>query len=205
MAGVCTGHVRKSGPGCDHRSVTVALDGETFVLDTGERELDAQAWDDAAKREFIRLGLRRLRALGLALDDAVGRVCNGEEATNVKQYMLLTRDVTKTNIGTSYVNIPPGLNGERSLVEFTGCAEFRIVLNMNFVGTGPMNARVVRDSDNAVLYESPNITGVGEKELDTGWLTIPAAASGLEVVRLQGKSNTGADDPQYRRCVMLVR
>jgi hypothetical protein len=123
----------------------------------------------------------------------------------VKQYVLLAKDVTKTNIGTSYVNIPPGLNGERSLVDFTGCTQFRLVLNMNAVGSGAWGARVVRDSDNAVLFENDNITGAGEKELDTDWQTLPAAASGLTLVRLQGKSTTGADDPIYRRCVMLVR
>lgn len=205
MSGICTAHSRKNGAGCDHRSVTVSLDGESFSLDTGESELDQMSWTDVEKRQFILLGLKRLRVLGLSLDNIVGRVTNGEEATNVKQFNLLAKDVTKSNIGTAYVNVPPGLNGERSLVEFTGCTEFRIVLNMNFVGTGPMNVRVVRDSDDAVLYESPNITGAGEKELDTGWQTLPAAAVGLGVVRLQAKSNTGADDPVFRRCVMLVR
>ena len=205
MAGIVVGHLRKSGAGCDHRTVTVNLDGETFVIDTGEGELDDLPWGADEKRRFIVLGLKRLRALGLALDNSIGRVINGEEATNVKQFFLLAKDVTKTNIGTAYVNVPPGLNGERSLVEFTGCTQFRIVLNMNFVGTGPMNARVVKDSDNTVLFESANISGAGEKELDTNWQSIPAGFSGLEIVRLQAKSNTATDDPVFRRCIMLVR
>jgi hypothetical protein len=206
MAGVVITSVRKSGAGCDHRLVTVSLDGESFEIHTGEAELDALPWGEAEKRLFILLGLKRLRVLGLALDDAAGRVCNGEEATNVKQYLLLAKDVTKTNIGTSYVNVPPGLNGERGLVEFTGCTEFRLVCNVNHVGTGQLQLRVVRDSDSAVLYESPLLAaGAGEKELDAGWLPIPAAASGLGVVRFQARSTVGADDPQFRRLVMLVR
>jgi hypothetical protein len=134
----------------------------------------------------------------------------------VKQYTLLAKDVTKTNIGTAYVNIPVGANGERSLVDFTGCTEYRIVLHVNMVGSGLLGFRLVRDSDSAVLYERATIPGTnsaGEKELDTandaeavnGWLPLPAAASGLAVVRIQAKSQTGADDPQFRRCLLLVR
>jgi hypothetical protein len=132
-------------------------------------------------------------------------VCNGDEATNVKQWVILAKDVTRSNIGTAYVNVPPGLNGERSLIDFTGCTEYRLILNMNAVGTGPWAVRLVRDSDDAVLHEATNITGAGEKELDTNWTTLPAAANGLVLVRLQAKSNVGADDPVFRRCVVLAR
>lgn len=205
MPGICTNSIRKSGPGCDHRIVTINLDGESVAIETGEGELDAIAWDAETKRQLLRLALKYWRQRGLSLDAAIGRVINGEEATNVKQYLLLGKDVTKTNIGTAYVNIPVGANGERSLVEFTGCTEFRLVCNANLVGTGPWNVRIVRDSDNAVLYESPNLTQSGERELDTDWMPLPAAASGLGVVRAQAKSAVAADDPVFRRLVMLVR
>jgi hypothetical protein len=205
MAAICTNSIRKSGAGCDHRTVTVDLDGESIDLHTGERDLDAIAWDDETKRQFVLLGLKRLRVLGLSLDDAIGRVTNGEEATNVKQYPLLMKDVTKTNIGTSYVNVPIGANGERTLVDFTGCTQYRAILHANLVGTGPWQVRIIRDSDSAVLYESPSITQSGERELDTDWQTLPAEASGLMYVRLQAKSSVGADDPIFRRCVMGVR
>jgi hypothetical protein len=209
MAGIVITSVRKSGAGCDHRLVTVALDGESFEVHTGEGELDAMPWTDAEKRQFILLGLKRLRVLGLALDNAPGRVCNGEEATNVKTYDLMGPGnvVAKTNIGTSYVNVLPGANGERVLIDFTGCTEFRVILTANLVGTGPFGARVVRDSDNAVLFENASIAGGApqERELDTDWQTLPGAAGGLTLVRLQAKSTVGADDPQFRRCVMLVR
>lgn len=207
MAGICiTSAVRRGGPTCDHRDLPVNLDGEVFVMDTGEAALAAMPWGEVQKRQYILDSLKRKHVLGqLALDDAAGCVCIGEEATNVKQYAILTRDVTKTNIGTAYVNISPGLNGERSLVEFTGCTQYRLVLNMLTVGIGPWGVRLVRDSDSAVLHEAANITGAGEKELDTDWLPLPAAASGLALVRLQGKSVTAADDPTFRRAVLLVR
>ena len=205
MAGICTSSIRKSGPGCDHRTVTVVLDGEEFVLDTGEGALDAMSWTAEEKIQFILLGLKRLRTLGLALDNAVGLVTNGEEATNVKQYPIITKDITKTNIGTSYTNVCIGANGERSLVDFTGCTQYRLILHANLVGTGPFGFRLVRDSDSAVLHENASIALTGERELDTGWQTIPAEASGPILVRLQAKSAVGSDDPIVRRCILGVR
>jgi hypothetical protein len=206
MAGICTNSVRDSGGSCEHLTLTVDLDGSPLTIKTGHNDprwLDALT--DEEKDTLLRLLARWWKGKGADLAAFIGRVLAGEEATNVEQYLLLSKDVTKTNIGTAYVNVPPGANGERSLVEFTGCTELRLVLNMNAVGTGPWQVRVVRDGDSAVLYESPNITGAGEKELDTGWLPMPAQASGLELVRFQAKSSVGADDPVFRRLVMLVR
>lgn len=206
MAGICNSVTPWVGAGCGHRDIVVSLDGQQFSFHTSEPDIDSQPWTDDEKRQFIRMGLKRLRTLGLSLDAAVGRVTNGEEATNVKQYGLVTKDVTKTNIGTSYVNVPPGANGERTLVEFTGCTEFRIIVHGVLNGVGPHQMRIVRDSDSAVLYESASITAqAGEREFDTGILALPAAASGLIYVRFQAKSATSTDDPIYRRCVLMVR
>jgi hypothetical protein len=206
MAGICVTSIRKSGAGCDHRIVTVDLDGESIELHTGEGELDSMAWGDEEKRQFLLLSAKRARVLGLALDDAVGRVFIGEEATNVKQYGILTKDVTKTNIGASYVNVPPGANGERTLVEFTGCTQFRLTVHAVLAQTGPYQMRIVRDSDDAVLYESASINAAaGEREFDTGIQELPAAATGLIYVRFQARSVTAADDPVFRRCILMVR
>lgn len=205
MAAICTSHSRENGIGCDHRIIIVNLDGNNLQFKIREAELDEMSWTDEDKIQAIKYGLKRLRVAGLSLDNAIGRIIIGEEATNVKQYIVLAKDVVKTNIGTSYVDIPPGLNGERSLIEFTGCTQFRIILNMNAVGSGAWGARLVRDSDNAVLFANANITGAGEKELDTDWQNLPSEANGLILVRLQGKSTTASDDPVFRRCVVLVK
>jgi len=225
MAGICTNSTRINGSGCDHRSIAVALDGESIVDQFIGADLDAADWNDVIhsdwygltlKQLFVRLGIKYARLRGIALDDLLNRVTNGEEATNVKQYALLSKDVTKTNIGTAYVDIPPGANGERSLVDFTGCTEFRLIVNVNHItaSAGQLRLRIVRDSDSAVLYESPQLSSAaGEKEADSasdpsavnGWLPLPAQASGLGIVRFQGKSSVAADDPVFRRCVLLVR
>lgn len=205
MAGICVTSIRKSGGDCDHREITVDLDGQPIVIHDMGAAIDAQPWDAAAQELFVRLGIRRLRSLGVSLDALANRVTNGEEATNVKQYAILTKDVTKTNIGLAYVNVPVGANGERSLVDFTGCTEFRLVLHANLVGVGPFGVRLVRDSDSAVLYENASIALTGERELDTDWQPLPAAASGLTLVRFQAKSSVAADDPVFRRLILGVR
>lgn len=206
MAGICTNSIRKSGAGCDHRLVTVALDGESFDLHTMEAEIDAMPWTEAEKRQFILLGLKRLRTLGMTLDAAVGRVTNGEEATNVKAYALLGpgSSITKTNIGTAYVNVLPGPVGQRIIADFTGCTEFLIVVDANFTLTGAFGVRVIRDSDSAVLYENAAITA-GDKQVNTGWLPIPQGVNAQEVIRLQAKSTTAADDPVFRSAILYLR
>jgi len=155
---------------------------------------------------FVRLGIKNARQSVPTIEDLAGHVVNGEEATNVKQYVLFCNPITKTNIGTAYVNVPPGANGERTLVEFTGCTEFRIVVHGLLNGAGSHQMRIVRDSDNAVLYESASIAAnAGEREFDTGILALPAAATGLMYVRFQAKSATPTDDPIYRRCIIMVK
>jgi hypothetical protein len=65
--------------------------------------------------------------------------------------------------------------------------------------------RVVRDSDDAVLFENSNLTQAGERELDTNWQPLPAQASGLIFVRVQAKSTVAQDDPVFGGISMAVR
>jgi hypothetical protein len=181
-------------------------DGGAWTVHTSDGELLEPL--TAEEGEVLRrLLLRKLRQKGVSIPQFSGRVVRGEEATNVKAYNLLGPGVavTKTNIGTSWVNVLPGANGERSLVDFTGGTEYRLVASANLVGTGPFGLRVVRDSDSVALYENAAIAVTGERELDTDWQPLPAEASGLALVRVQAKSVTAADDPVFRRVTMLVR
>lgn len=207
MAGIVTNLTSK---GCvSHRSITVNLDGSSFTFDVSQDELNAMTWNNPAKREFIMAGLKRLVVGGMTLEQALHRVCNGEEATNVKMYDFFGPGaaITKTNIGTAYVNICPGLNGERLAADFTGCTQFRFLLSANLVGTGQFGARCVRDSDSAVLIENANLGAAGERELDSDWQNLPAAflGQGIMFLRVQGKSQTAADDPVFRRCTLGLR
>ena len=204
MADICTTSISPNS--CDHRQLSGVDNGEPWTLHLHENDIVTPLTIE--EDQILRtLALRKLRQTGLTLAQMAGRVIRGEEATNVKAYNLLGPGaaITKTNIGTSYVNICLGFNGERSLIDFTGCTEFRIIISANLVGTGPFGFRLVRDSDSAVLFENASIALTGERELDTDWVTLPGAANGLSLVRAQAKSTTAADDPIVRRFTVLVR
>lgn len=204
MAGICTASTSPNN--CSHRSLTINLDGTAITVPMVDVTDPLTAEE---LRQFVIFGIRRLRASGVLLSTFLNRVTHGDEANNVKQYDLVGAGsvITLTNIGTAYVNICPGLNGQRSLVDFTGCTQFRLVMNANLIGTGAFAARVVRDSDSSVLFESTNLGAAGERELDSDWQTLPAAfiSQGETLVRGQMKSATAADDPVVRRLLVLTR
>jgi len=204
MSDLCTGAVSPNN--CSHFTVSGVDESGPWSLSTHDSELQIALTmeEEATLRLFL---LRKLRQKGITIQQFIGRVVRGEEATNMKVYQLIGNGaaITKTNIGTSYVNISPRANGERTLIDFTGCTEYRIVARANLVGTGPFGLRVVRDSDNAVLYENANIALTGERELDTDWQPLPVQASGLIFVRIQAKSVTASDDPVFGGVAMAVR
>lgn len=204
MADICT-VVNAPCAGGNHRVISGVDDGQAWSLSLDASQLPALTVDE--KTQMRILLVRYLHNKGVAVADFLNRVVRGEEATNMKVYDLIGAGVaiTKTNIGTSYVNISPRANGERTLIDFTGCTQFRLVAFANLVGTGAFGIRVVRDSDNAVLYENANIALTGERELDTDWQNLPAQASGLIFVRVQAKSNTAADDPVFGSIKLAVR
>jgi hypothetical protein len=191
MPDICTS---VTNPGnCSHR--TLVIGGRTFQFHPN----DLPPLTAEEKDTLFQLALRYK---GVALSELLNRVIVGDEATNVKIYPFFGPGVaiTKTNIGTAYVNICPGANGERLVADFTGCTQYRLMLHANLVGTGQWGARVVRDGDNVVLHENANLGAAGERELDTDWQTLPAAfqGQGLVVLRAQAKSTTASDDPVFR-------
>jgi hypothetical protein len=205
MADICTSAISPNN--CSHFNLSGSDDGVGWSLTVHDGDL-LQALTSDERATLRRLLLRVLRQKGVTPSAFVNRVVRGEEATNVKQYDFLGpgNSVTKANIGTGYTNVLPGLNGERIPVDLTGVTEFRVFLTVNMVGTGPLRARIVRDSDNTVLYENTNINvAAGERELDTGWLAIPGGFTGVELLRWQMSSATATDDPVFRRCGLLVR
>lgn len=206
MADILTGATSPNS--CSHWVVDGLDDGQPWSgLSADDTELLAPLTEEE-KLTLRRLLLRRLRqGAGVTIPQLVGRVVRGEEATNVKVYQLIGPGaaITKTNIGTAYVNVSAGANGERTLVDFTGCTEFRALATVNLVGAGPFGIRIIRDSDSAILYENASIALTGERELDTDWQPLPGAATGLILVRVQAKSVTAADDPVFRRVQLAVR
>lgn len=192
MADICTSSTSPNA--CNHRVLVIG--GTTLRMHEGEV---AEPLSSEERLQFLRMAVR---VKGVALAQLLNRVIHGDEATNVKIYDFFGPGaaITKTNIGTAFVNICPGANGERLIADFTGCTEFRLLLHANLVGSGQFGARVVRDSDDAILFESTNLGAAGERELDTNWQPLPVAFQGVGIValRAQAKSTTAADDPVFR-------
>jgi len=181
-----------------HYTLTIA--GRTIAL----HQDDILPLEPEEVDHLLRLALR---ARQFDLSTILGRVVVGEEATNVKSYNLLGPGlaVTKNNIGINYVNVLTGTNGERVLVDCTGCTEYRFIATVNLVGVGPFGIRVVRDSDNVVFHAADVIALTGERELDTNWQPLPVGFSSEVLLRVQAKSVVATDDPVFRRITLVVR
>ncbi len=198
MPDICTNTVSPNN--CGHRTLTIG----GIVFDYHESEILPLSTEDK-----IALYKLALRFKGGALSQLLNKVVFGDEATNVKVYQFLGPGaaITKTNIGSTYVNICPGLNGERIVADLTGCTEFRLILAANLVGIGNFFARVVRDSDDVVLAESVNLGAAGEREVDSNWQALPATFvnAGVVFLRAQAKSATATDDPIFRSLQVVLR
>lgn len=197
MAITCT--AANNPTGCGHFQVTVG----GMTLEIHESEIGTLSQDEL--EQLIRLAVRHK---GIALVNLLNRVVLGDEATNVKAYTLFGPGVaiTKTNIGTGYVNVLPEANGGRSLVDFTGAVEFRAILNAVLPGNGPHGIRLVRDDGQAVLFEAAAVPAqAGERELDSGWQPVPGDFTGQTLVRVEARSAFPNDDPIFRRCVLVTR
>lgn len=202
MGGICTSS--------DNRGIVVNLDGASVRLGFLSDTYLNRALSDDENLQLLLLLARRLRTVGsVAIANFANRVLQGDEATNVKLYTFFGpgASITKTNIGTTYVNICPGVNGERIIVDLTGCTKFRFVMSANLVGSGQWGARCVRDGDSEVLIEQANLGAAGLRELDSDWQDLPEAflGQGITLLRVQAKSTTASDSPMFQRCQMAVR
>lgn len=114
---------------------------------------------------------------------------------------------TFTNIGTSFVDVyNVGANNQRQVVDFTGYTHYRVVYHYQAIGTGTHSIQVVDQANNAnVLDTRSDAGGAAERELDSGWQTLPAWATGESVLEVQMKSTTAGDDPVFRGCSVLLK
>lgn len=111
---------------------------------------------------------------------------------------------TLTNIGTAYKNVyAVGDTGLEQLIDFTDFTQYRICYHLNKVGSGTQSWRVT-DGTNA-LGEVSDAGAAGHKKLDTAWQTLPAWATGEKLLRPQGKSTTGTDDPVFYAAVVYLK
>lgn len=114
---------------------------------------------------------------------------------------------TKTNIGTSYVDVYTDTNiqGNAIRIDFTGKTQYRVDVIWNKVGAGTQALKVCNQADDTeILHEFTNLASGGN---GSGLQTIPAAFSGEagNNFKLMAKSSTGTDDPVFLGCRVFLK
>lgn len=111
--------------------------------------------------------------------------------------------VTKTNIGTSYVDIYSTLFDMEELViiDFYNYTYCKANFLWDYVGTGTQQVRWIDQTNNAnVLIESTTFN-LDQTQTSTVFTAVPSWAksgTGVKVIEWQGKSTVGTDDPIAR-------
>lgn len=101
---------------------------------------------------------------------------------------------TKTNIGTSFVNIysDAGYAGFPIFVDFRNRKFFAFVLFWSKIGTGTHNVRAINNGN--TLFDIEVVDGRNF----VNYADLPAWATGIKEIRLQCKSTVSTDDPIFR-------
>jgi hypothetical protein len=133
------------------------------------------------------------------------RYTSGHPALVAKYWESLT----KTNIGTSYVDIyttGTAFHETRlDRVDFADVTEVRLIFLWDYVGSGTQQVRIVdRDNNTNVLVEASGFTA-DQDPGDTGWVAKGAAFTSIHNLEFQGKSTTAGDDPISKGYALYVR
>ena len=109
---------------------------------------------------------------------------------------------TKTNIGTSFVNVytQTNANGNAILMDTDTFTEVRLYIQWNKVGAGTQTCQVINGA--TALVSTDVVSGAN----DSGWDAIPAGLLNAEnAFRLQCKSTTAADDPIFESASVWMK
>lgn len=117
---------------------------------------------------------------------------------------LTSTSITKTNIGTSYVDLYPCATISQNMNCFTtiDCSralQLFIRFSWDHVGTGNQQFRIVDfNSDANVLWESPSFTTDQSTGSTVTYIDKPSwCTSSIQSIQAQGKSDVGTDDPIF--------
>lgn len=120
------------------------------------------------------------------------------------------QSVTKTNIGTSYVDIYTTAFDEENMayIDCNNVSEIKVDWIWDYVGTGTQQVRWVDVNNNSnVLYEA-NTFAVDQDAGLGGWTTKPSWCIGpisYWQIEMQGKSTVAGDDPVAKGYRILTR
>jgi len=150
---------------------------------------------------------------------SIGSFVNGFNTTNGvtcatpssggETFQLVDRVIsskTKTNVGTSWVDVySTALDPEDTLMNTTGMTDFRLLITVDYVGTGTHSVNLNQTASNVNGLWQFNFTGDCDP-CDSGWKTLPVWASSVEVF-MESKivSTTAGDDPVFRGYQLWLR
>jgi len=114
---------------------------------------------------------------------------------------------TKTNIGTSFVDVYTGANsnGKAQFIDTDVFTQVRLQIEWNKIGTGTQSCQVVDiASGTNILITLTVVSGSN----DSGFVSIPSSPNLLNVeknYKIQCKSTTSADDPVFESAVIWIK
>ena len=113
-----------------------------------------------------------------------------------------TMSQTKSNIGTSFVNVYPqtNSNGKAILIDTDAFTTARLYVQWNKIGTGTQTCQVI---NGATVLVSTNVVSGSN---DSGFDAIPAGLLNTEnAFRIQCKSTTSTDDPIFESASIWMK
>jgi len=141
------------------------------------------------------------------IDNATGDViCSPDTSGTVRESLVAvwTVDSTKTNIGTSYVNVYPTGLGDPIRIDTNGMNTVTLSIDWTKVGTGTQKCQIVSSTNNAiVLIAFANLTsGLNINATQD----IPTSAENrIDTFKPQCFSTTASNDPTWLNGVVLLR
>jgi hypothetical protein len=114
--------------------------------------------------------------------------------------------VTKTNIGSTPVNAYVGAAGLGQMVPFQSYSWYRFVTFGSQVGTGVITQSLT-DTTNAANTLTTTYSGAaGDYVTDSGWVALPAWATGEELyLKPSVSSSVATDDPTFRQFLLYLK
>jgi len=146
-----------------------------------------------ASENFKRQIARRITQIDIG-NNTFETLPNQLDELQTDQLLYTTsQSVTKTNIGTTYVDLFSDYGGRPFFVDTTGFTKLAVQILWTKVGTGTQTMQIVNHADGTVVIESPSLTTQSNEFAN---VAIPPAFLNFKGKwRLQVKSTTASDDP----------
>jgi len=159
------------------------------------------------KESFIQAVITKAAELGYTLTSAGIRweVTEPGDYKPSFQAVNWTKDKTFVNLPASYTNVYAGNVGEGQLVNTFGCKQYRLVIQVNKIGTGTHDSGVMDVTNSANVIAIADAGAIGEKTLDSGWTNLPAWMAGEQIIKPVARDSLATGDPVYHQFALYLR